>query len=185
MAGSGQTNHSAEGPNRSTNEHPTIPRAMPNRNSTIRNGTRRPPYKINDNPNRVIASTSITNRPNALVMMLDETRPARYSLMEIGEPKTLRKFRDQTSSKNAIVTPNITRVKKSHISTAPSRTGTKSKPAAVTVLRYLVMKPHRMMSIATQMTSDNTRVGPPRRRYIWRRTMAQSGVKRNGQDSSV
>ena len=103
-------------------------------------------------------------RLNALVMMLEDTRPARYSLIEIGEPKTFRKFLVQTSSKKAIVTPNITLVKKSHIRTAPSSTGTKSKPAAVTELRYFVMKPHRMMSIATQTTSDSTRVGPARSR---------------------
>src|SRR5262245_5656161 len=158
----GQTNHSAAGPYRRTNEHPTIPRAIPKRNNTIRNGTSSPPYARKDSPNNPVANASMTTRLNALVMMLEDTSPARYSVIEIGAPKTLRKFLDQTSSKNAIVTPNITRVKKSHISTAPSSTGTKSKPAAVTVLRYFVMKPHRMMSIATQTTSDSTRVGPLR-----------------------
>ena len=41
-------------------------------------------------------------------------------------------MRDQTSSKNAIVTPCITRVKKSQSSTAPSSIGTKLNPGAVT-----------------------------------------------------
>src|SRR5262245_58067639 len=115
MAGIGHTNHSAEGPKRSTNEHPMIPSAMPNRNSTNRNGTSSPPYKMKDRPNNITAKTTITSRPNALVMMLDETRPVRYSLIDTGEPKMLRKFLDQTSSKNAIVRPNMPRVKKSQL----------------------------------------------------------------------
>ena len=48
--------------------------------------------------------------------------------MRSGVAKKLRKLRDQTSSKKAMVTPCITRVRKSHSSTAPSSAGTKLKP---------------------------------------------------------
>ena len=82
--------------------------------------------------------------------------------MVIGDAKMFRKLRDQTSSKNAIVTPCITRVKKSQNSTAPSRTGTKSKPGDAIVFRYFVMKPHNTMSTATQMKSGSTREMLPR-----------------------
>ena len=57
--------------------------------------------------------------------MLESTRPAMYSEIDSGVAKMLRKLRDQTSSKKAIVTPCITRMKKSHNSTAPSNAGTK------------------------------------------------------------
>ena len=50
--------------------------------------------------------------------------------MRSGVAKKLRKLRDQTSSKKAMVTPCMTRVRKSHSSTAPSSAGTKLKPAA-------------------------------------------------------
>src|SRR5659263_384790 len=76
--------------------------------------------------------------PTELVAMLERTRPPRYSPIESGDAKRLRKFRDHTSSRNAIVTPCMTRVKKSHRRTAPRSTGTKSKPAMATVLRYRV-----------------------------------------------
>jgi hypothetical protein len=57
--------------------------------------------------------------------MLESTSPVTYSVIDIGLAKIFKKLRDHTSSKNAIVTPCITRVKKSHSSTAPSRAGTK------------------------------------------------------------
>jgi hypothetical protein len=76
----------------------------------------------------------------------------------------LRKLRDHTSSKNAVVTPSMTRPKKSHSSTAPSSVETKLKPGSATVARYLVMKPHSRMSTATHMTSGNRRAGLPRMR---------------------
>ena len=82
--------------------------------------------------------------------------------MESGVAKMLRKLRDQTSSKNAIVTPCMTRIKKSHRRTAPSREGTKLMPDEVTEFRYLVMNPHKTMSMATQTNSGNTREGLPR-----------------------
>ena len=50
------------------------------------------------------------------------TKPVRYSPMVRGEAKTLRKLRDQTSSKKAIVTPCITLARKSHSRTAPMNT---------------------------------------------------------------
>lgn len=75
-----------------------------------------------------------------------------------------RKLRDHTSSKNAVVTPIITRTRKSQSSTAPSSDGTKLKPDAATELRYLVMNPHSTMSMATQANSGNTRAGLPRSR---------------------
>ncbi len=64
--------------------------------------------------------------------MLVITRPVMYSAFESGVAKRLRKLRDQTSSRNAVVTPCMMRVKKSHISTAPSSVGTKSTPDALT-----------------------------------------------------
>jgi len=76
----------------------------------------------------------------------------------------LRKLRDHTSSKNAVVTPIMTRPKKSHSSTAPSSVATKLKPDAATVSRYRVMKPHSRMSTATQMTIGSTRAGLSRMR---------------------
>ena len=99
--------------------------------------------------------------PTELVIMLDRTRPVTYSPMVMGLPKMLRKLRDQTSSKKAIVTPCITRTKKSHRSTAPSRAGTKLKPGYATVLRYRLMKPHRTMSIAIQVNSETIRAALP------------------------
>ena len=55
------------------------------------------------------------------------------------------KLRDHTSSKNVIVTPCITRMKKSHSHTAPSNDGTKF-PWLTTVFKYLVKNPQRIMS---------------------------------------
>ncbi len=55
--------------------------------------------------------------------------------MRKGVAKKFRKLRDQTSSKNAIVTPCITRVRKSHSNTAPRRAGTKFIPGWPTVFR--------------------------------------------------
>ena len=93
------------------------------------------PYAKNDRPNTLLASTSITISPIVLVAILESTSPARYSEIESGVAKMLRKLRDQTSSKNAIVTPCITRMKKSHNSTAPSSAGTKLNPGEPTLLR--------------------------------------------------
>jgi hypothetical protein len=69
------------------------------------------------------------------VATLDMTSPARYSEILSGEAKKLRKLRDHTSSRKAVVTPCITREKKSQSSTAPRSAGTKSKPGRATVLR--------------------------------------------------
>src|ERR1700733_1761287 len=109
--------------------------------------------------------------------MLESTSPLIYSEMESGVAKTLRKLRDQTSSKNVVVTPCMTRVKKSHSSTAPSRDGTKLKPEPLTEFKYLVMNPQVTMSMATQANSGTTRAGLPCIRKNWRRTMAE--VRRN------
>ncbi len=87
--------------------------------------------------------------------------PARYSLTRIGAANTLRKLRDQTSSKKAVVIPCITRVRKSHSSTAPSSAGTKLKLAWLTWPRNLVMKPHSSTSSITQTNSGSTRCGLP------------------------
>src|SRR3546814_20924104 len=75
------------------------------------------------------------SRPTMLVMTLVSTRPLMYSAIVSGDANTLRKFRDHTSSKNAVVTPCITRLKKSHSSTAPSSVGTKSMPDGPTLFR--------------------------------------------------
>ncbi len=63
------------------------------------------------------------------------TRPATYSEIFSGVAKTLRKFLDQTSSKNAWVTPCITRVRKPQSSTAPRSEGTKLKPPEAKLFR--------------------------------------------------
>src|SRR5450756_865492 len=99
----------------------------------------------------------MTRSPTELVATLVSTRPVRYSDVESGVAKMFRKLRDQTSSKKAMVTPCITRAKKSHKRTAPSSAGTKLKPGGATLLRYLVMNPHSTMSIATQAKSGKTR----------------------------
>jgi len=106
----------------------------------------------------------MTARPTALVIMLDTTRPPRYSLKDRGVENRLTKLRAQTSSKNAVLTPYMTRLQKSQSSTAPSRTGTKSKVAPATPFRYRAMYPHNTMSMATQMKSGTTRVRLPRSR---------------------
>jgi len=97
--------------------------------------------------------------------MLESTNPPTYSEIERGVAKMFRKFLDHTSSMNAIVTPCITRVKKSHSKTAPRNTGTKSNFAALTEFKYLVMNPQRTMSIATHANSGSTRAGLPLTRY--------------------
>ena len=61
-----------------------------------------------------------------------------------------------------MVTPCMTRTRKSHNSTAPNRMGTKLKLEALTVLRYFVMYPYRIMSIATQANKGNTHEKLPR-----------------------
>ena len=63
------------------------------------------------------------------------TRPVRYSEISSGVANTLMKLRDQTSSKNAMVTPCMTRVKKSQNSTAPSRLEMKLMPVEATLFR--------------------------------------------------
>src|SRR6185312_7170621 len=105
---------------------PTMPSAIPNRNKTSRNGTIQIPYVRNDRPKNHVAITSITTSPMVLVQMDESTSPPTYSTIEIGVAKMFRKLRDHTSSKNAMVTPLITRLKKSHSRTAPNSTGTKS-----------------------------------------------------------
>src|SRR5476649_2238176 len=102
--------------------------------------------------------------PTMLLQTLQSTSPAIYSDTERGVANILRKLRDQTSSKKAIVTPCMTRVKKSHKRTAPRKTGTKLKPEPETLFRYFVMKPQRIMSIATQRKSGETREKLPRMR---------------------
>jgi hypothetical protein len=52
-----------------------------------------------------------------------------------GEAKMARRLRDQTSSKKAMVTPCMTRDRKSHSRTAPSMAGTKSKPGEAMALK--------------------------------------------------
>ena len=148
-AGMGQINHSAAGPNLNTIAQPNIPSAIPNRNNISMKGIMISPYDKNDRWKIPDASNSITTKPMILVSMLDETSPARYSDIDSGEANILRKLRDQTSSKKAMVTPCITRVRKFHNNTAPSRLGTKSYPVEVKLLRYLVMNPHRIISTAT------------------------------------
>src|SRR5271167_3498570 len=125
MAGIGQTNLSAGGPRRSTAALPRMSSAMPHINSTRKNGKHQP---VDERPKSVAARTTITTSPTELVAILESTRPLRYSEMESSVAKIFRKFRDHTSSKNAIVTPCITRVRKSHRRTAPSRDETKLKP---------------------------------------------------------
>ncbi len=101
-----------------------MPRAMPKLNSTSRKGISISPSEKNDKPNTAVASTSITTRPTTLVPMLVITSPVMYSGVVSGVAKRLRKFLDHTSSRNAVLTPCMIRVKKSHSSTAPSRLGT-------------------------------------------------------------
>src|SRR5512147_313234 len=103
-------------------------------------------------------------RPMRLVAMLESTRPHRYSHIESGVAKILRKLRDQTSSKKAVVTPCITRVKKSHRRTAPRKTATKLRPAGATMLRYLEINPHSTMSTATHANKGKRREKLPRMR---------------------
>src|ERR1700722_17153942 len=103
----------------------------------------------------------MVTRPTELGAVLESTSALISSEIESGVVKTFRKFRDQTSSKNVIVTPCITRVKKSHISTAPSSDGTKLKPEPLTEFRYLVMKPQVTMSMATHANNGTTRAGLP------------------------
>ena len=99
---------------------------------------------------------------NRLVTMLERISPLTYSDIRSGVAKMLRKLRDQTSSKNAIVTPCIMRIKKSQKRIAPRSTGTKSTPCEATVLRYLVRNPHRIISTAIHAKSGKTREKLPR-----------------------
>src|SRR5262245_37737128 len=163
-AGMGHTNHFDAGPSRSRIVQATISRAIPNRNRTKRNGAIMRPTAKKDRPKIIVAKMSIAMSPTALVAIAVSTRPLRYSESESGEAKRFRKLRDHTSSRNAMVTPYMTREKKSQRRTAPSRAGTKLKPEEVTVFRYLVMNPHNTMSMITHTTTDITREGFPRMR---------------------
>ena len=58
----------------------------------------------------------------------------------------------------------MTRVKKSKSRTAPNSVGTKLRPEAVTLFKYLVMNPHSTMSMATQAKTGIQRAGVPRSR---------------------
>ena len=114
--------------------------------------------------NSIVARPNITMRPTQLVMTLVSTNPRMYSEIDSGEANRLRKLRDQTSSRKAVLTPCMMRVQKSQSRTPPNSVGTKFTPLPLTELRYRVMNPHRTMSIATQVTMGNTRTGLPRRR---------------------
>src|SRR5262245_23594537 len=128
-------NHSDAGPSRSTTALAKIPSAIPNRNSTNSKGDKSRQYEKNDTPNAAEASTSTTASATELVAMLLATSPVTYSEIESGVANRFRKLRDQTSSRKVVVTPCITREKKSHKSTAPSSAGTKSKVAFATEFR--------------------------------------------------
>src|SRR5215471_6618743 len=149
----GQISHSDAGPNRSTRPHAKIPSAIPNRKSARRNGASRAPYTKKERPKTILANTSITSSPTELVAIAASTKPVMYSDIESGLAKTFKKLRDHTSSKNAVVTPCITRIKKSHSRTAPSSAGTKLKPEEAMAFRYLVMNPHSTMSTVTHANS--------------------------------
>jgi hypothetical protein len=99
----------------------------------------------------------MTPRPTILVAILDSISPAIYSDIKSGVANILMKLRDQTSSKNAIVTPCIMRMKKSHKRTAPRRAGTKLNPDEATVLRYLVRNPQSTISTAAHTKSGKNR----------------------------
>ncbi len=106
----------------------------------------------------------MTMSPRRLVQMPVRTSPARYSPMRMGLANRFRKLRDQTSSKKAMVTPCISRARKSHSSTAPSSAGTKLTRPPATPFSQRVMKPHSTMSIAAQANRGTTRTGLPRSR---------------------
>jgi len=163
-AGIGQMNHSDAGPKWSTKALPKIPSAIPKRKSVMRNGMAIMPYMKRDSLKKAVATKTITRTPIMLVTILERISPPTYSDIRIGVAKILRKFRDQTSSKNAIVTPCMIRMKKSHKRTAPRSTGTKLNPPDTTVLRYLVKNPQRTISTATQANSGNMREVFPFRR---------------------
>ena len=67
--------------------------------------------------------------------MPEMTRPVRYSGTRSGLANRLRKLRDQTSSKNVVTMPNVTRAMKSLSSTAPRNAGTKLKPTLATLFK--------------------------------------------------
>src|ERR1700693_170762 len=85
IAGMGQTNHSAAGPNLSTTAHAKIPRAIPKRKSSRRNGTRNAPNVANDKQKTAPARISITTSPIELDTTLEVTRPVMYSDRDSGE----------------------------------------------------------------------------------------------------
>lgn len=171
-AGIGHMNHSDAGPKFRTSAQPKIPRAIPKRNRTSMKGIAMSPYISNDSLNNPTAMNSITTSPTMLVAMLVKTRLYIYSDIESGVANMFKKLRDHTSSKKAMVTPCIIRIKKSQKRTAPSSAGTKLKPGVATVLRYLVRKPQSIISTPTQANMGNTREKLPRIRYNWRSTIA-------------
>ena len=77
----------------------------------------------------------MTMSPTQLVSTLVMTSPVMYSEIERGEENRFRKLRDHTSSRNAVLTPCMMRVQKSHRSTPPNSVGTKLTPLPLTVLR--------------------------------------------------
>ena len=122
------------------------------------------PYPRKERPNTVAARASITMSASRPVAKLVITSPARYSGIESGVAKIFRKLRDQTSSRNAVVTPCMMRLQKSQKSTAPSRRETKLNAEKAMEFRYLVINPQRTMSMATQAMIGSNRAGLPRRR---------------------
>jgi hypothetical protein len=77
----------------------------------------------------------MTINPTALVAMLDSTSPLKYSVTDSGVENRFRKLRDHTSSKKTIVTPCMTRTRKSHSRIAPSNENTRSKPGAAMLFK--------------------------------------------------
>ena len=108
---------------------------MPNTNSSSTKAASGSPCEKNCRWKTPSATISIMTSPRLEVMMLVSTSPVTYSEIDSGEEKRLRRLRDQTSSRNAVPTPCITRSQKSQRSTAPSSVGTKLTPLPLTVLR--------------------------------------------------
>jgi hypothetical protein len=98
---------------------------MPKTKSTSTKGISAAPYESSDRPNPSDASSNMATKPTALVAILANTNPSRYSDNRNGVAKKLRKLRAHTSSRNDIDTPCITRVRKSHNNTAPRSPATK------------------------------------------------------------
>ncbi len=123
-AGIGQTNHSAAGPSRSTTR--TAEDAQRDAEQEQHQQERHEHHSVRRRrTGRRPRSPAPASRPapTELVAMLESTSPPRYSEIDSGVAKMFRKLRDHTSSKNAIVTPCMTRMKKSQSSTAPRSAG--------------------------------------------------------------